>query len=170
MERESFYTCKYANVDCLFKANPLKRTECELTASSERLTSATFLTSYYRVPCCHAATGSQELCTHNHKFTHSHTNTHRYKAKGTRTNTWKMHTNMYLSSGIVTFLPDIPATVCQRGLELEGHYGWRVDERAESQILHVTWSNGEDLRLIRFHIGSMVLWLQNARYGSEIRL
>lgn len=40
----------------------------------------------------------------------------------------------------------------------------------ESQIWHVTWSNREDLRLIRFHIGSMVLWLQNARYESEIRL
>lgn len=27
--------------------------------------------------------------------------------------------------GIVTFLPDIPAPVCQRGLQLEGHYGWQ---------------------------------------------
>lgn len=35
------------NVHCLSKANSLKWTECELAASSERLTSATFLTSYY---------------------------------------------------------------------------------------------------------------------------
>lgn len=53
--------------------------------------------------------------------------------------------------------------------------GWRERDveggwRAESQIWRVTWSNREDLRLIRFHIGSIVLWLQNARYGGEIRL
>lgn len=83
------------------------------------------------------------------------------------------------ASGIVTFLPDIPAPPCQRGLQLEGHYGWqRVEQkrcggggqRAESQMWHVTWSNRGDLRLIGFHISSMVLGLQNARYGSEIRL
>lgn len=31
----------------ILKVHPLKQTECELTASSERLTSVTFLTSYY---------------------------------------------------------------------------------------------------------------------------
>ena len=88
-----------------------------------------------------------------------------------------MHTETLIwTCGIVTSLPDIPAPVCQRGLQqLEGHYGrQRVEGKryggAESQMRHVTWSNTEDLRLIRFHIGSMVLWLQNARYGSEIRL
>lgn len=43
-------------------------------------------------------------------------------------------------------------------------------QRAESQMRHVTWSNSADLRLIGFHISSMVLRLQNVRYGSEIRL
>lgn len=46
----------------------------------------------------------------------------------------------------------------------------RGGQRAESQMRHVTWSNRADLRLIGFHISSMVLGLQNVRYGSEIRL
>lgn len=93
------------NRHCLLKANPLKWTECELTASSERLTSATFLTSYYWE---NRAAGSLELCTHNHKFTHSH------KTKGIGINTWKMHTETFIwARGIITFLPDILPSVCQ---------------------------------------------------------
>lgn len=164
-------------VCCLLKANPLKWTECELTASSERLTSATFLTSYYwGYPATTLPLGHWSYA---HTITNSHTgykHTLAYKAKGTGTNTKKMHTETLIwACGIVTILPGIPTTVCQRRLQLEGHYGWRErdaegERRAESQMRRVTWSNREDLRLIRFHIGSMVLWLQNARYGSEISL
>lgn len=46
----------------------------------------------------------------------------------------------------------------------------RGGQRAESQMWRVTWSNRADLRLIGFHISSMVLGLQNVSYGSEIRL
>lgn len=66
-----------------------------------------------RVPRHHAATGSLELCTHNHKFTLLHRNTRGYKAKGSRRNTWKMHTETLIwACGIATILPDIPAPVC----------------------------------------------------------
>lgn len=127
-----------------------------------------------RVPHCRWVTEAMGTQSQIHTHIYNHT----FKAKGTHANTWKMHTKPPIwACGIVTFLSDIPAPVCQRGRQLEGHYGWQQwlgdDEggrRAESQIWHVTWSNREDLRLIRFHIGCMVLWLQNARYGSEIRL
>ncbi len=136
-----------------------------------------------RVPCHHVATGSLELCTHNHRFIHSmqtHTHAHvRLKPKGMVRNTRKMHAETLIwACGIVTLPPDIPAQCARGGCSQKGTMGgsgWGERDAeggpgAESQMRRVTWSNREDLRLIRFHIGSMVLWLQNARYGSEIRL
>lgn len=105
----------------------------------------------------------------------AHSNSHRYKAKR---NTHKHMKDAHLSGHAalspsrLTFL--LRCAWGEGVLQLEGHYGWVRDveggQRAESQIWHVTWSKREDLRLIRFPISSMVLWLQNAGYGSEIRL
>lgn len=45
-------------------------------------------------------------------------------------NKWKMHTETPIwACGIFTLQPDIPASVCQRGLQLEGHHGWQRMER-----------------------------------------
>lgn len=53
-----------------------------------------------------------------------HTNTHHaYKNKGNR---YKHKKAPRIACGIDTFLPDIPASLCQGGgLQLEGHYGWQ---------------------------------------------
>lgn len=124
------------------------------------------------VPCCHAATGSLQLCTHNHKFAHLCTNTQICSQRITRSSELLRETPNW-PCGIVTFLPSIPAPGFQGALRWEGHRTEvKVDEAggAESQFWHVTWSNRGDLWVIGFHIGSMVLRLQNARHGSEIRL
>lgn len=127
-------------------------------------------------PHCHWVTGVMHTQSQIHTL---HTNTHHtYKAKGTGTNIRKHKETLIWACGIDTFLPDIPASLCQRVLQLEGHYGWQPVEgkrcggwtKGRITKWHVTWSNREDLRLIGFHIGSMVLGLQNVRYGSEIRL
>lgn len=58
----------------------------------------------------------------------------------------------------------------RRARRVEGDGRAVGERRAESQMWRVTWSNREDLRLIGFHIGSMVSGPQNARYGGEISL
>lgn len=77
-----------------------------------------------RVPCWHVATGSLELCTHNHKFTHQ-IETHAHTNKANRVDTNTRRCTLIWTCGIDTLLPNIHASVCQRGLQLEGHYWWQ---------------------------------------------
>lgn len=89
-----------------------------------------------RVPCHHIATGSAELCTHNHKFTRwiQKYSIHAHKAKGRRSNMYKVHGGTLIwACEIVT----IPALLCQMALKLEGHDGWqRVEGKGPR------WVNG----------------------------
>ena len=82
------------------------------------------------MPYCHSPTGVMHTQSQIHTLTYNHTNT------------WKMHTETPICAcGIVTFLPDIPASVCQGGLQLEGHNGWQRMEgkrcRAEGGQNHL---------------------------------
>lgn len=164
----------FRDVHNLLKANPVKWTECELETSLGKLTSATFQTSHYGGGCPAAALphGSPELCTHNHKFTRW---IQKYGVHACGRRTRCAEKTLIRPCEIVT----IPGSRCQMALKLEGHDGWQRVEgeghavgegRAESQMWRVTWSNRGDLRLIGFHIGSMVSGPQNARYGGEISL
>lgn len=115
--------------------------------------------------------GSSELCTHNHKFTRWMQKKLRacVCAGGARGCAEK---TLIRACEIVT----IPGPGCQmapgvrRARRVEGDGRAVGERRAESQMWRVTWSNREDLRLIGFHIGSMVSGPQNARYGGEISL
>lgn len=54
-------------------------------------------------------------------------------AKGVGTNAWKMCTETFIwACGIVTFLPGIPASVCQWRLQLEGYYGMHRVDRGQN--------------------------------------
>lgn len=112
--------------------------------------------------------GMRHTKIQNYKLVEKHTQIYS-KAKRKHTDTRKMHTGPLIwACGIVTLLPDIPASGCQQGLQLEGQCWWQGGgggkrceggQRAESEICRVTWSNREDLRQIRFLISSIVLWL-----------
>lgn len=115
--------------------------------------------------------GSPELCTHNHKFT-------RWMQKIRRACVCAGGTGGCAEKTLIRAceIVTIPGPGCQmapgvrRARRVEGDGRAVGERRAESQMWRVTWSNREDLRLIGFHIGSMVSGPQNARYGGEISL
>lgn len=120
------------NAYCLLMANPLKRTECELTASLKRLTSATFLTSYYwEYP---AATLPPGHWSYAHTITNSHvcvwTHTDIQLKEHIQTHEWCTQKHNFKACWIIAFLPDI-SVLCARGgcgalwMAVDG--GWTQD-------------------------------------------
>lgn len=78
---------------------------------------------------CHHITalviGMRHTKIQNYKLVEKHTQIYS-KAKRKHTDTRKMHTGPLIwACGIVTLLPDIPASGCQQGLQLEGQCWWQ---------------------------------------------